>query len=409
MSQSQKFSYTAIDQNGTQVSGEREAADQNALARDLRREGFTPLSVKAEVEGGKTKFNLQSLPLLGRIGMRDKIMFAGSLSAMISAGLSLSRAIEVIGRQTHNKKFKEIIANINERVSRGEPLSNALEAYPDVFPQVFVAMVAAGEESGNLPQSLEIVRQQLSKSYDLRRKVRGAMIYPAIIVTVIIIIGILMMIFMVPNLSSMFNELHVELPLSTRVIIGISDFLSNHTIAFVITLVALIAVVIRLLKTTRGKWVVAWSSLRFPVVKVIVKNLNSAITMRTISSLVSSGVSVLEAITITERVIQNAYFKEVLSGAGAMIEKGGNLSTVFKNREDLFPVLVGEMAEVGEETGNLSGMLLKGAAIFEEEVDQATKNLSTIIEPVLMIFIGLFVGLFAVSMLGPMYSLSNNI
>jgi type IV pilus assembly protein PilC len=154
---------------------------------------------------------------------------------------------------------------------------------------------------------------------------------------------------------------------------------------------------------------VAWTALRFPVVKTIVKNLNSAITMRTISSLVSSGVSVLEAITITERVIQNSYFKEVLAGAGAMIEKGGNLSTVFKNREDLFPVLVGEMAEVGEETGNLSGMLLKGATIFEEEVDQATKNLSTIIEPVLMIFIGLFVGLFAVSMLGPMYSLSNNI
>jgi type IV pilus assembly protein PilC len=269
--------------------------------------------------------------------------------------------------------------------------------------------VAAGEESGNLPQSLEIVRQQLSKSYDLRRKVRGAMIYPAIIVTVIIVIGILMMIFMVPNLSGMFKELHVELPLSTRLIIGISDFLSHHTIAFVITLIALIAATVRLLKTKRGVWLVAWTALRFPVVKTIVKNLNSAITMRTISSLVSSGVSVLEAITITERVIQNSYFKEVLAGAGAMIEKGGNLSTVFKNREDLFPVLVGEMAEVGEETGNLSGMLLKGATIFEEEVDQATKNLSTIIEPVLMIFIGLFVGLFAVSMLGPMYSLSNNI
>lgn len=406
-----KYSYKAARADGTVATGEREAPDRYALARELRGEGLTVTQTKLLSElDEKHRLHFQDLrSLFGRVKIKDKIVFASSLAAMVGSGLSLSRALAVLERQVPNKKFKQIITGLSQRVNGGEPFSVALAAYPDVFPPVFVAMVGAGEESGKLADSLEIVRAQLQKSYDLRRKIRGAMIYPAIIVVVIIAIGILMMIFLVPNLTSLFRDLEVELPLSTRVVIAVSDFLTQHTLFFLAGLIVVLGGLWRLAQTMTGRLLLTRLWLHLPAIKTIIKNLNSAITMRTISSLVSSGVSMLEALAITGKVLQNPFYQAVLAEAAISVGKGSPLSQSFQNREDIYPILVGEMMEVGEETGNLSGMLLKGAIFFEEEVEQATKNLSTIIEPALMVLIGIAVGFFAVSMLGPMYSLSDAI
>lgn len=403
-----KFTYKAIDKEGKDLTGTREAADRFALAREMRAEGVTLTSAQPALEKPAAAASSvgRVMGLFNRVKIKDLIVFASSLQAMLGAGLPLARTLEVIERQTPNLRFKEIVASLNEKIRRGESLSKAMAAYPEVFPLVFVAMVEAGEESGKLPESVEIVRGQLAKSYDLRRKVKGAMIYPAIIVTVIIIIGIVMMIFLVPTLTALFRELKVELPLSTRLVIGTSDFMVAHTFILTAVLFLLSIGLLKLWRTARGQRAYAKLSLHLPAIKVIVKNLNAAITMRTMSSLISSGVSMLEAITITGKVLQNPYYKEILEAAGPRVEKGGALSEVFKERENLYPVLVGEMTEVGEETGNLSDMLIKGAVFFEEEVDQSTKNLSTIIEPVLMVLIGAAVALFAISIIGPIYSLT---
>ena len=336
-------------------------------------------------------------------------MFAGSLAAMLGAGLSLARVLAVLERQMTNKRFKQIIGELSAKINRGDPLSRAMADFSDVFPPVFIAMVASGEESGKLASSLEVVRLQLSKSYDLHRRVKGAMIYPAIVVGVTIIIGVLMMIYLVPQLTTLFRDLKVELPLSTRIVIATSDFLSNHTISFLVSLLIVVTGIIKLVRTKRGKYFSTTIWLHTPGIGTIMRNMNAAVTMRTISSLLSSGVSMLESLSITSKVLQNPFYQKVIVEAGGVVEKGGPLSGVFKAHDKVYPVFVGEMTEVGEETGDLPGMLLKGALFFEDEVDQATKNLSTIIEPALMILIGIFVGFFAVSMLGPMYSLSNNI
>jgi len=239
--------------------------------------------------------------------------------------------------------------------------------------------------------------------------VKGALIYPSIIVIVIIAIGILMMIFLVPSLTTLFRDLKVDLPFSTRIVIWVSDFLVNHTISFLVGLSFVIGAGFRVARSQSGRRFLAKIWLKTPAIGTIMKNLNAAVTMRTISSLVSSGVSMLQSLTITQKVLQNSFYQEVLAEAKVSVEKGALLSNTFKKYENLYPVLVGEMTEVGEETGNLPGMLLKGATFFEDEVEQATKNLSTIIEPALMVLIGIFVGFFAVSMLGPMYSLSETI
>ncbi|MBI2100189.1 MAG: type II secretion system F family protein [Candidatus Vogelbacteria bacterium] len=400
-----KFTFKATGNTGEQ-SGVREAADRFALARELRAEGLMVTSAK-ETAAVKSKIKF-SLPLFGKVKTKEKIIFASSLAAMISAGLSLSRALSVALRQTTNKKFKKTIVEVSQKISAGSSLSQALGASPDVFPPVFVAMVAAGEESGNLPQSLEIVRQQMAKSYDLQRKVKGAMIYPAVILGAIVVIAILMMMLVVPTITAVFKDFNVTLPLSTRLIIGISDFISGQPIIFVGLLLLLIGFSIWLLRTRRGKRGATYLIMHLPAISKIVKDTNAAITMRTISSLLSSGVSLIQSITITARVVQNSHYQTILTGAAEVVQKGQPLSAVFKANEKIYPILVGELTEVGEETGDLAGMLQKGATFFEEEVDQATKNLSTIIEPALMILIGIAVGFFAVSIIGPIYSLSSS-
>ena len=233
-----KLFFRAKNEKGEEISGEREATDRFALARDLRTEGLTV--IYAEPAGKRKKTKIWQIDLFGRVKMKDKIVFASNLSAMISAGLSLSRSLEVMERQTPNKRFKKIIHDVGERVDGGGTLSDSLANYPKVFPEVFVAMVSTAEESGKLPEALKSVSEQLTKSYDLQRKVKGAMIYPSVIVVVMAIIGVLMMMFLVPTLTATFRELNVELPLSTRVLIGVSDFMAGNVILVNILEIALV-------------------------------------------------------------------------------------------------------------------------------------------------------------------------
>ena len=400
-----KFNFKARDKEGKEITGEREATDRFALAREMRTTGLTLLLAKPVVIGDVARV-IQRL-FIGSVKMHDKIVFAGNLSAMVSAGLSLSRAFAIMERQTKNKHFKSVIKGLSLLLSGGDSLATALGTYPEIFPPVFTAMVSAGEESGKLPQSLQVVADQLMKNYDLRRKVRGAMIYPVIIIIVIIAIGILMMIFLVPNLTAIFKEMGAELPLSTRLVIATSNLLSQHTFLALGSLLGFVVLAIAFFRSVRGKRVVDYLAIHLPLIKPIVHKVNAAVTMRTLSSLLSSGVGMVASLNITGRVIQNHYYQVIIALGATAVEKGQPLSTAFKAHENLYPVLVGEMIEVGEETGKLSELLLKGALFYEEEVSQATKNLSTIIEPLLMVLIGIAVGFFAVSMIGPIYSLSD--
>ncbi len=401
------FKIKAQKSNGEIVEGVRESSDKLMLSREMRAEGlalfFAEALHKTEPSGGFFR------GLFKKVGLKNKIVFASNLSSMISAGLTLSRSLEVLERQTSQKYFKGVIKDLLRRVTTGESLSQALEAYPSVFPPVFSAMVGAGEESGNLPNSLSIIKDQMGKTYELKRKITGAMIYPTIIVLLIIVIGILMMVFMVPTLSATFKDLNVALPLSTRMIIGVSDFLKNHYLVFALAVILVVTVFSFWLKTPKGKKALDFVVLRLPIFGNLVREYNSAVIMRTISSLITAGVSMTKSIEITGNVIQNSFYKPVMVGAVTDIQKGILLSAVFEKQEKLFPVFVSELAEVGEETGNLPQMLEKGAVFYENEIDQATKNLSTIIEPLLMIVIGAAVGFFVVAMIGPMYSLTSAI
>lgn len=402
------FYYKAKNLDGTIVEGQAEAVDRFALSRQMRDGGMILLSAKDKAL--KNTFDLQSLNnLLSTVKLHDKIIFTRNLSAMLSAGLALSRSLAILEKQTQNIKFKKVLGSIIEDINKGGTLSAGMKKFPKIFSPLFISMVRAGEESGGMPEALNMIGIQLEKSYTMTKKIKGALIYPAVIITAIIGIGALMLVYVVPTLTSTFRELNVSLPKSTQAIIFVSEFLVQHTIAFIVIIVSSISIFVWSLKTKVGGRIFDLVCLKLPVISELIKEVNSARTARTLSSLLSSGVSIEQSLEITEDVLQNSYYKEVIHSAGASITKGLPLSQLFKNRSDIYPVLVGEMIEVGEETGKMSDMLMNIANFYEEEVDSATKDLSTIIEPLLMVVIGVAVGFFAVSMITPMYSLLNNI
>ncbi|MEK7661877.1 MAG: type II secretion system F family protein [Patescibacteria group bacterium] len=404
-----QFTFKARNKEGGIIEGVRDSFDKLSLARDLRGEGLMLFSAES-LQKGKILEILAKINLITSfISLREKIVFARNLSAMISAGLALSRAIEILEKQTANEKFKLVIASLSFNVKKGKTLSESLAEHPKIFSPLFIAMVRSGEESGGLAKALNETATHLEQSYNLIRKVRGALIYPAIVVTAIVGIGILMLIYVVPTLTSTFKELKVELPVSTKTIILISDLLANYTVSFLALLGAALFLFFLFLKTKIGGRTLDFVLLRLPVLGSLVKEVNTARTTRTLSSLIVAGVPITGAISIVKDVLQNSFYKETLDEALILVEKGSPLSQMFREKTSLYPVMVGEMMEVGEETGKLSDMLADVAKFYEEEVDSATRDLSTIVEPVLMIIVGGAVGFFAVSMITPMYSLMNNV
>lgn len=404
-----KFSIRSVDSSGNPHEEVLEAADKPAIFAIIKERNQTLISVE-EFKGKKGFGKFGSIGnIFGNVKTTDKINFARNLSSMLDAGLAVSRALAVLEKQTKRKKFKNIIIALNKTISSGSTLSAGMEQYPNVFPQLMVSMVKAGEESGSLAQSLRVVATQMDNNYKLTKKIKGAMMYPAVIMVAMVIIGFFLLTFVVPTLAATFKEFGTQLPLPTRIVIGASDILKAHFILVLIGIVIAVVGIISFAKTPKGKRAIDFLMLHIPVVGDINKQINSARTARTLSSLLSSGVDIVVATQITRDVLQNSYYKEVIAIVEQKIQKGEPVADIFSQRENLYPTFVGEMISVGEETGQLAQMLLGVATFYEEEVDQRTKDMSAIIEPFLMIFIGLAVGFFAVSMITPIYSLSSSI
>lgn len=403
-----EYKYKAIDSEGKEVKGVRNVSDEFTLQKDLKKENLD--LVYAEPVG---KFSFQNVlkkvNSIGTIKTQDKINFFKNLSSMLNSGLSLTRALQVISRQTKNKKVKSIFDDLIAKINKGSGLSVVMQEHKAIFSPLMISMVKAGEESGNLVKSLDVVGGQLDKQNKLNKKIKGAMIYPSVIVFAMGVVGAFMLLYIVPTLTKTFTELNVDLPASTQFIINLSDFLSNNIVLALAIILIIFSGLFFASKTRIGKRGIHWFILRLPTIGVIVKETNSARTARTLSSLLSSGVSYVRSLQITEEVIQNVYFKDVLKEAEKNIQLGLPISSVFSKAEKLYPPFVAEMISVGEETGDLGTMLTNVADFYENEVDQKTKNISTIIEPVLMLVVGGAVGFFAISMISPMYSLVETI
>lgn len=402
------FIFKARRLSGEIYKGEKDADNHFELFKLLREQGDEVVEYKEKKSSKHWNFNV-SVSFFGKVKPIEKINFARNLGAMLEAGLALSRALMVIEKQTKNQVFKKVVNNLIQEVDKGVTLSDAMVNYPKAFPKLFVAMVRAGEQSGTLAESLKIVALQMESAYALDKRIKGAMLYPAVIVTAMIIIAILMFIYVVPTLLKTFTELHIKLPPTTQFVLDISNLIRNHGLWVLLVFLILSGFLIWFSKKTLGKRLMHALTLKVPVVGALVQEVNTARTARTMSSLLGSGVDVVESVNITADVVQNIYFQEALKKAAEAIKNGDLMSKTFGQYTKYYPLFFVEMMNVGEETGKTGEMLLGVAKYFEEDVNQKTKDMSTIIEPVLILFIGGAVGFFAVSMIQPMYSLMNAI
>lgn len=401
------FTYKAISSSGTHTTGQEQAENERDLARILHEQGLVLTSAAAK--GGSR--NIKGiLDISFGVPLGEKLMFVRNLKTMISAGVSLPKAVDVLTEQAENKSFQNALKRIKEQILQGTPLSQALEGYPSIFPELFTNMVKVGEESGTMEEVLANLSLQLEKQHELRSKVVGALTYPAIVVLAMMSIGILMLAVVVPNLAKTFEDLGVPLPLTTRAVIGLGKFLSNQWYIAIALFGVSIFSLWRVGKTAQGKRLLDGAFLKLPIISGIVRKTNAAVTSRTLSSLIASGVPIVRSLEITSKVLGNSYYQDVLKLAAEEVRKGSKLSDVLRSSShSLYPLLVVQMVEVGEETGRSAEVLAKLAEYFEDEVEQVTQNLASVIEPVLMLVIGALVGFFAVSMIQPMYSMLNSI
>lgn len=403
------YLYTAAKKDGTEMKGERDAENVPALARALRAENLFLLHAEEKGRASARAASLQETfervaSFLTPISLQDKIFFARNLSVMIDAGFSFTRALDAIAKESQNPKIKKMAEGLTYSVTEGKTFANALTPYEDVFGILFIHMVEVGEASGKLVSILKLLTRQMKKDYDLRRRVRGALIYPSIIIGLLIVIGFFMMTWVVPTLTDTIQELNVEIPASTQFIISLSTFLGNYALWIVGAVFALIILFWRFLKTTTGKAAFDRAILRMPIFGPLIQKFNVARFCRIFSYLITAGVPIVKSLDITSKVLGNSLFQDAVYRASREIQKGEQLHVIFERYPKLFQPTVLQMLSVGEETGKLSDMTLRLAIFYEEEVNSTTKNLSTVIEPILMVVIGLVVGFFAVSMLQPIYS-----
>lgn len=399
------FVFKAKRSDGEIYSSEKDVADRYELYKLVRESGDEIVEIHETATSRGLHMEISLGRLFNRVKTVEKINFARNLGSMLEAGLALSRALSVLERQSHNKAFKKILLELIDDISKGATLSDAMTKHPKVFNQLFISMVRAGEQSGTLAESFKVVSNQMDKSHTLERKVKGALIYPGVILCAMILIGILMFIFVVPTLTKTFTELNVALPFSTRVVLGISDLFQNYGLLVLIVIILGGFGFVWWSRRMQGKKVLHALVLKIPIIGGLVQEVNTARTARTLSSLLGSGVDVVESVNITANVVQNVYFRAVLEKAREAIKKGDLMSKVFAEADKLYPVFIAEMMSVGEETGKTGEMLIGVAHYYEEDVEQKTKDMSTVIEPFLMIVIAAAVGFFAIAMISPMYSL----
>ena len=403
-----KFFYTAKNASTGETSGgEMEAKDEKSLAQDLRAQGLLLTSFK--IEETTSALQVKFFDRFMSVPLKEKMTFTRNLSVMVSSGLTVSRAVNNLALQTNNKTFKKILESVDTDLQAGKTLSEGLGKYPSVFNELYVNMVYVGEVSGNLEEVLDILALQLEKENDLLSKVRGALIYPAVIVFAMIGIGILMLVYILPKITGVFKDMDVELPATTQVIMAISDFVRGHYIITTAVAIFLVVGTKFFAGTIPGKRFFGFVFVRTPIIGNIIVKVNCARFARIYSSLLKSGVSVVNSLTIISKTLGNLYYKDVLNEAIAEVQKGVELSKIIGKYPRLFPLLVTQILAVGEETGKTDAVLQRLAEFYEEEVSQITKNMSSIIEPILMLFIGGGVGFFAVAMLQPMYSVLENI
>ncbi len=398
------YDYRAKDHEGNTLIGAVEAPTEN-VATDVLKE--KELIILQLTERKKSTLMQISLPFLNRVKARDVVVFSRQLAVMISATVPIVQALRVLTRQTENTTFKIIISEIADEVDGGAKLSAALARYPQVFSDFFVHMIRSGETTGKLDETLNYLADQQEKGYDLQSKIKGALIYPAFILGGIVIVGVLMMVFVIPKLTEVLIQSGAKLPVTTKILIAVSGFLATKW--WLLVLIAVVGyIAFRIyVRTDAGRYRIDNLKLTAPVMKGITRRIYITRFARSLSTLLASGIPLTRSLEIVADVVGNRVYHELTLKTIKEIEDGNSITSVF-SQSRLVPVMLTQMMSVGEQTGRLDQILGKLADFYGREVENSVKNITTLLEPLILMLLGVGVAGLVSAILLPIYQVSTS-
>ncbi len=404
------FSYVAVDTDNKAVKGKTDLPDRQSVIAALAKQGLRPVSIR-QLKQTKAGIDLNHLFESNKVKSDHLVIFTRQLSAMISAGVPLLRSLTSIEKHAEDKVLKRILQVVIKDVEGGMPLGDSLAKHPETFNDIYVNMVRAGETAGILDDILKRLANQQERSAAIRKKVRSAMAYPMVLVTITVLAFFGLMLFVIPQIGTIIKDLggpDAELPGITLFMLGISGIFTSYWYIIFPVLIGAVIGLLRYIRTKRGKRQFHSLLLKIPGINTIVRKMAVARFARTFSALMGAGVAVLQALDVTSHAVGNVLFEESLQAAAVAVKNGKSLSSVIE-ADPLFPAIVAQMLAVGEETGQTDTVLVKVADFYEEEVDLSIDSVSSIIEPTMIVILGSMVGFIAASVMVPIAQLSQNI
>jgi len=395
------FSYIAVNRMGKQVKDNMEASSIEAAKSSLRSAGYTVLEIK---ELNALNKDIE-LPFLGNPKPKDMAIFCRQFQSILRAGVPVSNVLSMLGQQTENDKLAGAIREMQAGIEKGETLAGSMRKHPKIFSSMLCNMIAAGEESGNLEESFGQMEAWFDKSKRTKAAVKKAMTYPCIVLIVMVLVLILMMVKVFPGFMSSFAEMNMELPLPTRIVMGISDWFVAWWWLVVIVLAALVVGAVLFNRTNKGKHFFGWLTRKIPVVSNMTVKSECATFCRTLSLLLGSGLTLTDSLEMVAMNMNNIYFQEAVLACRTMVSEGWTLNASLRDTA-LFPPMVYNLVGIGEETGDLQEMLLKTANYYDDEVEEATQALLGMMEPMITVFLGIMVALLVVAIYLPMLNMT---
>ncbi len=395
-----QFKYVAKDDRGHTVSGVSEAASTPEVLSALRQQGLIAVSIKEELK----KIRRLAAGSAGKINLTDQVIFSRQLATLVEAGIPLVQGLEILEKQMEKREFKSVIRNVQGRIEGGESLSEALSHHPRVFSHLFVNMVRAGESSGTLDAILDRLATYLEKTDSLQRKVRGALVYPGVVTAVAILITTFLIVKIIPTFAGMFSELGGELPLPTQIVMGVSNIVRHHFLLAACSLIVLGIASSLFIKTSFGRLQFDRIKLKLKVFGPLFKKVAISRFSRTLSTLVKSGVPILSSLEIVGKTSGNMVIERAIDKVREGVRQGEPVAAPL-GKFAIFPPMVVRMIEVGEETGRLEEMLAKIADFYDDQVDAAVTALTSMIEPMIMVFLGVVIGGIVIAMFLPIFKM----
>ncbi len=397
-----EFIYHAKDVKGADHTGSVQSADTRSAAAILRKKGLIIISLKSKEHFDNKFLN----KLLNRVNFTELVIMTRQLATMVSSGLVLSDAIDILEEQASNKTLKKVLTEVSQDIKGGLTLAQALSKYPDIFPRLYTNLIRSGETSGKLDRVLLQMADGLEKEREFKAKIRGAMIYPVVVLTMMFVVVVIMMVFVIPKLITLYSQSTLDLPLPTKILIFISNLFVKFWWLGIILITSAAAAINRWNKTSQGRLFIGKMLLRIPVVGRIITTVTLTNFNRTFGLLTSAGIPLLESIGIVSDLTENPVFKDALKESYTGVERGLSFSSLLT--ASVFPKIVGQMIKVGEETGKVDEIFFKLADYFESESDHLVKNLTVVIEPVVLILLGIGVAFIVISIILPIYKLTTS-